>query len=219
MILLILVFTASCVTHVQQEPMATLSPSAPCEQIVHPALLDVPFQDLTQGREETEKWILAQFPTATVTFEPSPHNSAGEIGQWSWTEGDKGFFLVLALGARYLKQFSEQHPTIGAVLRCYGDPQYYTLEWGVPVGGDVNGNRLELLYPAQGLRFRSVSWGSSVTDRYDIGFAMNDAIVFTPKGTVEEMYQNSGFSAEYIDERLTLLQEWPRHFTAFVREE
>lgn len=67
--LLVIIFVGSLLTGcMPPEQFVVLEPSAPCEEILHPALLNVPFDELAQGREQTEEWIITNFPTVTRAF-------------------------------------------------------------------------------------------------------------------------------------------------------
>ena len=213
--IVVCLFTTNCVP---QKPVVTLGPSAPCQEIIHPALLSVPFDELVQGRDDVEEWILAQFPTATVAFDPT-RGGLGAIGQFSWSEGAKGFTLFLSESSRLIQQTSEQYPTLGHILRCYGDPAYYTLEEDVPVGGSVLGNRLELWYPGFWFKFQSDTWGPNKPSRYDVTSPIRGRIAIMPVGTIEEVISNWRSDEAYIQVQLELLREWPDDFTELVVKE
>jgi hypothetical protein len=43
-------------------------PPLACSDIVHPALLSIPFKQMRQGQEDAERWILTEFPTTTIKY-------------------------------------------------------------------------------------------------------------------------------------------------------
>ena len=217
-LLAMLLISLSATGCVPQEPVVTLDPSTQCEQIIHPVLLSVPFEGLAQGQEKAESWIITQFPTATVEFEPSELSGGDDIGWFYWSENEKHFVLSLMQSYRLIEQSSEQYPTLGQILRCFGEPEYFSLT-RTPIGGEAIGVRLELWYPDRGIRFRSETWGLTEIRRYDAESVMRGDVVIMPAGTAEEMLRNWGAgSEEYVQEQLALLQKWPDNFTELVLE-
>lgn len=201
------------------EPIVTLDRSTQCERIISPALLQVPFEELRQGQKQAESWIITQFPTATVEFELSELGGRDNIGWFYWSENEKHFVLSLMPSYRLIEQSSEQYPTLGHVLRCFGKPKYYSLT-RTPIGGGPIGVRLELWYPNHGIRFRSETWGLTEIRRYDTESAIRGDVVIMPIGTVEDMLRNWGAgSEEYVQDQLALLRDWPDDVTEIVLEE
>jgi hypothetical protein len=215
LILVIYVFVAGCMP---PDPVATIDLSGRCEEIIHPALLNVPFDELALGREQAEEWILTQFPTATVQTTSSSESGITE-NSFYWSEGDKGFALVLLQKAKYLSQTSKQYPTLGAILHCYGDPMYYTLEPNVPIGPGTFGYLFDIYYPNNGFRFRGSTWEATVAQRYDATSVMNGDIIVMPIGAIEEIIPNVSSTEDHGQIIRSLLQEWPDDFTEIVLEE
>jgi hypothetical protein len=198
-------------------PVATF---VPCDEILHPAMLSVPFEELAKGQQATEEWILTQFPTATVEFD-SYGTGPGDVGRFYWSEGDKGFTLHLYSTYHYIDQqeLSAKRPELGQILQCYGDPEYYTLQVHTPIGGSMLGTRLWLWYPVLGVRFETASPGRPA-DHIDADYPIIGRTTIVPPGTVEEMLRNGiPYGEEFIQEQLALLQEWPENFTEFEVEE
>lgn len=201
----------------QQGPIVTIDPAAPCEEIVPSSLLTVPFDDLAEGREQTEEWILTQFPTSTVNFEAIQTNGATKRERYSWWAGDKLVTLFLGDEALYARHIYKRFPTLGHVIRCFGKPTYYILA-STYIGGEVpSGVLLELWYLDQGLYFDSVTWGRSEIRRYDVNSPLVGQVKVMPAGTVEQMRQQGNISTEmYINKAQAVPKKWPDNFTALV---
>lgn len=212
-----LLFVAGCIT---SRPVAVLDSAASCNEIVHPALLVVPFADLSQGQSQTEIWIVTTFPTSTVTYEPSVSTYPGSVGQFYWFLEEMRFSLVQEANFQHITQLSEQHPTLGQILHCYGAPNYYTLEKDTPLGGESIGSRLELWYTEQGLILEYARHGSDSEAGYDNNSIMVGRVIVTPPGSVEEMIRNQGSLPEtYIDRKLALTKGWPENLAELGRDE
>ena len=142
------------------------------------------------------------------------------VGRFIWSEGKKDFALYLIEEIRYIHQVSQEYPLLGDILRCYGDPEYFTLE-EAPMGIEARGIgvRLELWYPDRGLKFQGETWGSNEIRRYNAESPIIGLIMVRPPDTIEEMIRNGQEGAdEYVKERMALLQEWPDEFTELVLE-
>lgn len=193
-------------------PVVRYSDLTPCDDIIYPSLLDVPFNELAQKYEIAEMWILTEFPTATVTFDGEGLTSSEEIGIFSWSANGKGFRLKLTSPFTTLNQISSIHPTIGQLIQCYGEPNYYTLEQDVPIGAGLFGNLLELWYTNLGLQIQTATTPREAR-YYDVNTIMAGPIVVTPPGSVEEMFRNAGpIPNEYVEAKLSALHEWPEDF-------
>jgi hypothetical protein len=217
--LLVVVFVCSLLTGcVAQAPFVVLEPSAPCEEILHPALLNVPFDELAQGQEQTEGWIITQFPTATVQSILTSNEQSIRFG---WSEGDKdfGLFFAPALGIEYINQVSKQSPTLGMILDCFGDPQYYTLDTHAPIFPGRTGYLFDIYYTDLGLSFRGSTLEATVAQRYDSTSVMNGDVLIMPVGTIEDMIPNLRSTEEGRQELLSMILEWPKDFTAIVPDE
>jgi hypothetical protein len=216
------IFISSCTA----DGLVTLPPDAPCEAILHSALLSVPFDEIAQGQEEANQWIVSEFPTATVEFTAWEPSGDGNIGLFRWSQDDKAFELYLLSTNRYLTQlqlpnrFSSRYPTLRHILRCFGTPEYYILEVGVPIGGATLGTILQLWYPDRGIRFMDVSQQYKPPVRYTADSPITAAITITPPGSMEEMLRNISPGAEQrIQQQLAVLKKWPENFTELVVKE
>lgn len=220
LLLVVLVISHFIVGCAQIRPVTILDPTAPCDQIVHPALLTLPYEELAKGRKETEEWILTQFPTSTVEFQSTQGNTVGDNGWFTWSENHRDFTLTNLPGVVKVEQGFEQHATLGDVLSCYGDPTYYILEWDVRVSVEAEGDILALLYPDRGLYIWTILWGVTRPHRFDATSVISGPVWVSPAGTVDVLLR-----AWYIDDeeeiqrQLALLQEWPENFTKFVSEQ
>lgn len=203
-----------------QRPVVLLDPAAPCEEIVDPILLSVPFDEVAQGREQAEEWIVTQFPTATVNFEPSQTRGEDEIGRFAWLIDAEWVSLILQDGNRFILHLFERSPTLGQVIRCFGKPEYYNLG-DATIGGEVpSAVLLRLWYPDRGLFFESETWGSRAIREYDVNSPLIGQVRIMPPGTVEEMAKWGGIYAQrYITEEGALLRKWPEHFTKLGLQE
>jgi hypothetical protein len=182
-----------------------------CDDIVHPALLSVPFENFEEGQETVENWTITNFPTTTVA-----HRDSAVYG---WSSGEQDFILSLGPSSGSIVQTSKKQPTIGAILSCYGDPDFYTLE-ETALSAHAYGVRFTMWYLERGLIFRTESYGTNETRRFDAASLMGDRITVVPPGTAEEMIRNGVAQIdEYVNRWLGLLQEWPGDFTELVLEE
>lgn len=214
-VMMVSILLISCTT-----PTRTLDPAAPCDAILKPALLSVPFDTFVPEGPETEAWILTTFPTATVQYR-TRNTVDGELysEEFTWSEGDKYYTLNLRPVGRYIKQrtMGLPQPTLGHILRCFSEPAYYLPEVDVPVGGSYIGTLFSVWYPDLGISFQDVNIGSTGPFRYTSRSPMGLELYITPIGSLEEMLQNfDDGTGEYVKLMSPLFQKWPDNFTEIV---
>jgi hypothetical protein len=204
----------------REPPAPTFDPAAPCDVILNPALLSVPFDEFVLEGPETEAWISNAFPTSTVTVKRSAGTAGRETyEQFNWSEGDYSYSLFLSQERRYISISHRANggptlePSLGHILRCFGDPEYYSAEVGVPMG-ETLGEYFTLWYPNLGISFVNLILGPAwYNTSYTASSPMGIHTDIFPVGSIEEMLHNRFSADENAKQESALLKEWPENFT------
>jgi hypothetical protein len=140
---------------------------------------------------------------------------------YGWGYGETDFILSLERNGGHVRVYSNQDPTIGDLLRCYGDPEYYVLKRGSP-SHFFNWVFMTIYYPNHGLIFPDHDAGWRASLRYCTTSVLRHASI-VPPGTPEEMLVDllEGYddNPELLAEELADLKEWPDDFTEVVLDE
>lgn len=185
-----------------------------CEDVLHPAVWSVPFDELEAG--SVEDWIRMKFPGADLV----PNGPA----DFSWSADGKGFHSHFDPTYRYIEHYPtddypgdlqphEQGPTVADVLRCFGSPDLYAVR---DIPSEVWQVQFSMWYLNRGFVFGTAeSKRLFVPNRFSLTSRLRDPVLIVPPGSAEQMEQ-SGWTTdpEIVMAVLADLKPWPDDFQA-----
>jgi hypothetical protein len=182
-----------------------------CEDVLHPALSSVSFNELESGK--VEGWINSHFPGADLL-----RNDATDF---AWGFDTKGFAAHLDPTSRYIAQYltdfstgdsepAEQQPTVADILRCFGEPDLYALQ---DIPAEVPQIGFSMWYLDRGLIFQTTESKGFIPKRYDLTSRLNGPFLAVPPGSAEEMTANwLTTDPAAIAALMAELKPWPENF-------
>lgn len=159
----------------------------PCEDVLHPVLWSVPFDEL--DADNVEAWIAAQFPGAAIISDGP--------GAFAWGANGKDFktFFDADASYRYLAQYpggrlelsansSGPPPTVTDIVRCFGPPDLYAVQ---SIPSEVWQVRFSLWYLSRGLIFQTQEDKGTLPKKFSLASPLEGPFLVVPPGSPEQM--------------------------------
>lgn len=204
-ILFTLMLLAGCLPLEGITPTATqaIEPVA-CSDIVDPKILVFPWEDIMM--DGLHAWVITNYPDAVI----QDKQISQDFVQIGWMIGEERYNVYFEDRVRLFYPVLSSRPSIADLLRCYGEPTYYNMEY-VPAP-EAAAIRFEIWYPNRGLRFVSEEYSSwRLKTTFDKRTRVHTVDILPP-GTMEEMLQSWTLHNEIVDRVLAGIQPWPEDF-------
>ena len=205
-LMLVVVLTAT-LTSCRPETSAAMT----CDDVLHPALQAVPFDDLDAST--AEGWIMVHFPDAV----PSPNGPY----DFSWSYEGRGFHTHFDSLYRWVAQYPsdqpqvapelvEQEPVVADVLRCFGPPDLYAVR---DIPSEITQVEFSMWYLERGMIFQTGGNKSLLSNKYYPDSKLEGPFIVVPPGSVEQMFTSAWTKdPQYLNALLAELKPWPKDF-------
>ncbi len=182
-----------------------------CEDVLHPALWSVPFDQLDASN--AEEWIAAHFPGATIIHDG--------VGAFAWGSNEKDFNAYFNSTYRYFAQYpggrlyinpksTDPEPTVADVLRCFGRPELYAVR---DIPAESMQIKFSMWYLSRGLIFETVESKGFIPKKFNLTSMLHGPLLAVPSGSAEQMASSWWTTdPEYIASLMADLKPWPKDF-------
>jgi hypothetical protein len=177
-----------------------------CSDILDPEIFAFSWESMT--KDDLDTWVSTNYPDAVIR----DRQITQDYVQIGWTIGNENYSVHFKDRVRrfYLSLTSE--PALADLLRCYGEPAYYAMEY-VPAP-EAAAIRFEIWYPKLGLWFISEeysSWPFRIKTTFDEHTRFHSGFM-VPPGTMEEMLASWTEHDAVVARILAMIQPWPEEF-------